>query len=355
MSDVGESRATRWKRRAVSVPAMLWTTAVLFALAPMIAPALVVADLVRGRVRLPRLRLFGVVLQYVCNDSVEIVLAPALWVVAGFGTRIDSRASQRRHARLQRWSIDVLARRAEQALGLRVEVEGIEALRPAPAIVLSRHVSLADASLPVLLYGSEIGYDARGVIMAEMLADPGFDLLYGRLGSVFIQRDRGEHAQQAIRRLGEGLDDRSVAVLCPEGRLFRPDALQRALARLDESDPVRAERLRTLTDVLPPRPGGVLTLLDGAPDADVVVIAHAGFEAVPSIAELGRRAPLEQAIQVAVWRVPRSQVPEDVDGRVKWLDDEWMRMDRWVQRRGGRSEEVRSTGMPPLVERVDAP
>ena len=191
--------------------------------------------------------------------------------------------------------------------------------------------------------------------MAEMLADPGFDLLYGRLGSVFIQRDRGEQAQQAIRRLGEGLDDRSVAVLCPEGRLFRPDALQRALARLDESDPVRAERLRHLTDVLPPRPGGVLSLLDGAPDADVVVIAHTGFESVPSIAELARHAPLDQAIRVAVWRVPRSQVPEDADGRVKWLDGEWMRVNRWVQRRGGRSEEVRSAGMPALVERVDAP
>jgi 1-acyl-sn-glycerol-3-phosphate acyltransferase len=310
---------------------MLWVTACAFAFAPIIAPVLVAADLVRGRVRLPRLRLYGVALQYLFNDSVEIVLAPALWIAAGFGTRIGSRGSQRRHARVQRWSIDVLARRAEQLLGIRVEVAGAEALRPAPAIVLSRHVSLADASLPVLLYGPEVGYDARGVIMAEMLSDPGFDLLYGRLGSVFINRDRGSEAQQAIRRLGEGLDDRSVAVICPEGRLFRPDALERALGRLEQSDPVRAERLGGLRHVLPPRPGGVLSLLDGAPDADVVVIAHAGFETTPSIAELSRQAPLDQAIQVAVWRVPRAQIPDDPDGRVKWLDEEWLRLDQWVE------------------------
>ena len=328
---IGEPAGVRWKRRAVSVPAMLYATAVAFAFAPVIALVLVAADLGRGRVRLPRLRLFGVALQYLFNDSVEILLAPALWVAAGFGTRIGSRASQRRHARVQRWSIDVLARRAHRLLGLRVEVDGAEALRPAPAIVLSRHVSLADASLPVLLYGPEVGYDARGVIMAEMLADPGFDLLYGRLGSVFINRDRGDEAQRAIRRLGETLDGQTVAVICPEGRLFRPDALERALARLEGSDPVRAERLRDLRHVLPPRPGGVLSLLDGAPDADVVLIAHAGFEAIPSIAELSRRAPLDQAISVAVWRVPRAQIPDDADGRVKWLDDEWLRLDQWVQ------------------------
>lgn len=333
LTGVGEPSGLRWKRRAVSVPAMLLITAVTFTVAPILALGLVAADLVVGRIRLPRLRLFGVALQYLFNDTVEILFAPVLWVVAGFGTRVDSRASQRRHARLQRWSIDVLARRAERLLGLRIELEGAEALRPAPAIVLSRHVSIADGSLPVLLYGPEIGYDARGVIMAEMLSDPGFDLLYGRLGSVFINRDRGQEAQLVIRRLGEGLDDRSVAVICPEGRLFRPDALERALARLERNDPVRAERLSGLRHVLPPRPGGVLSLLDGAPTADVVIVAHAGFESVPSIAELARRAPLDRAIEVAVRRVPRPLIPDDPDGRVKWLDEEWLRLDAWVDGR----------------------
>jgi 1-acyl-sn-glycerol-3-phosphate acyltransferase len=330
-SGIGEPFDVRWKRRAVSIPAMLAVAVASFVLSPFAAVALVVADLAVGRVRLPRLRLFGVALQYLFNDSVEILLAPLLWLRAGFGATVHLRASQRRHARLQRWSIDVLARRAERLLGIRVEVTGTDALRPAPAIVLSRHVSLADASLPVLLYGQEIGYDARGVIMAEMLADPGFDLLYGRLGSVFINRGRGEEAQRAIRRLGEGLDHRSVAVICPEGRLFRPDALERALDRLRHSDPERAERLSGLRHVLPPRPGGVISLLDGAPEADVVIISHAGFEAVPSLAVMARSAPLDRAITVEVRRVPRSQIPDDTEDRVRWLDDEWRRVDAWVQ------------------------
>ena len=331
---VGESRETRWKRRSVSVPLVLGVTAATVAVSPLIAVVLAVADLAALRVRLPRLRLFGVAVQYLINDSVEILLAPLLWLRAGFGTTLGSRASQRRHARLQRWSVEVLARRADRLLGLRVDVEGAEALSPAPAIVLSRHVSLLDASLPVLLFGrSEADLDVRGVIMAEMLADPGFDLLYGRLGSVFINRDRGAGAQRAIRRLGEGLDGRSVAVICPEGRLFRPDARDRALARLELTDPDRAERLGSLRHVLPPRPGGVLSLLDGAPEADVVVLAHAGFEAVPTAKALSRRAPVNQVIEVAVWRVPRGQVPTDEADRVEWLDSLWLRLDAWVENR----------------------
>ena len=193
---------------------MLGATAVGLLGAPFIATGLAVADVLAGRPRLPRVRLFGLALQYLFNDSLEIMAAPWLWLIAGFGTHIDSNASMRRHARIQRWSIETLARRAEQLLGLRIEVEGADQLGGAPAIVLNRHVSLLDASLPALLYGDRyLGdrstaerYDVRGVIMAEMLADPGFDLIYGRLGSVFINRDRGTRAQAAIQSLGESLD-----------------------------------------------------------------------------------------------------------------------------------------------------
>lgn len=317
---------------------MLSATTVAFLGAPFIAIGLAVADVLAGRPRLPRVRLFGLALQYLFNDSVEIVAAPWLWLIAGFGTHIDSKASIRRHARIQRWSIDILARRAERLLGLRIEVEGADQLVGAPVIVLNRHVSLLDASLPALLYGDRyLGdrstserYDVRGVIMAEMLADPGFDLIYGRLGSVFINRDRGTDAQAAIQSLGEGLDGASVAGICPEGRLFDSGALERAKVRLGESDPERAERLADLRHVLPPRPGGVISLLRGAPRADVVVVAHAGFEQIPSLSELARTAPVDQAIRVRVRRIPRCEVPGDDAGRMAWLDSEWLSLDAWV-------------------------
>ncbi|MCB9386226.1 MAG: hypothetical protein H6517_00195 [Microthrixaceae bacterium] len=317
----------------MSIPSMLGATATAFLLAPLIAGCLIVWDTLSGRLRLPRLRLFGIALQYLFNDTVEILLSPLLWVAAGFGTRLDSPASVRRHARLQRWSIEILARRTEQLLGLRIEVVGDAALDPAPVIVLSRHASLLDASLPALLYSGLPQYSVRGVIMSEMLSDPGFDLLYGRLGSVFINRDRGVQARTAIRALGEGLDDTSVGVICPEGRLFDPAALERALARLTESDPDRAAGLRHLRHLLPPRPGGVLALLQGAPEADVIVVMHAGFESIPSIAELARHAPLESSIEVGIERFDRADLPTDERGITEWLDQVWLRGDEWVDQR----------------------
>lgn len=328
--DVGETPRVRWKRRAVSIPVMLALTAVAVLASPFIAAGLAIVDLVRGRPKLPRLRIYGVALQYLVNDSVEILLAPLLWVQAGFGTRLDSRASQRRHARLQRWSLDLLARRADRLLGLRLETGDLTALTPAPAIVLVRHVSLIDPSLASVLYSAELGCDVRGVIMAEMLADPGFDLLYGRLGSVFINRDSGDQARSAIHGLAGGLDQHSVGVIYPEGRLFNPGLRDAIQQRLVEKDPERGARVAGLRHVLPPRPGGTLAMLDGAPDADVVVIAHVGFESIPNMEALSHAAPVDHAIRVSVRRIPRSQVPAGGDEAIAWLDQVWIDMDNWI-------------------------
>jgi 1-acyl-sn-glycerol-3-phosphate acyltransferase len=201
--------------------------------------------------------------------------------------------------------------------------------------VLCRHVSLVDASIPALLY-QRIGYRVRGVIMAELLADPGFDLLYARLGWVFIPRDTGPETRTVVARLGADLDGTTAAVIFPEGRLFRPDVLQRAQARLVASHPARARRLAGLRHVLPPRPGGVLALLDAAPDADVVVIAHVGLDRYPSLTHLARAVPLSAPIRAAAWRISRSDIPAHPDERIQWLDELWCRVDGWIDTEPGR-------------------
>ena len=161
-------------------------------------------------------------------------------MLAGFGTRLDQPTSIARHERLQHWSVDVLARRAERLLGLRLEIDpaGSAVLTPGPVIVLCRHVNIVDASLPTLLY-QRLGYRTCGVIMAELLADPGFDLIYARTGSVFIPRDNGAEAVAMVRGLGRSVDSKTAVVIFPEGRLFRHDRLERAKARLALDNPER--------------------------------------------------------------------------------------------------------------------
>ncbi len=273
-------------------------------------------------------------LQYGINDSVEILLAPVYWMAAGFGTRLDQPSSIARHERLQRWSIDVLARRAEQLLGLRLDIDPVSAsaLTPGPAIVLCRHVNIVDASLPTLLY-QRLGYRTRGVIMAELLADPGFDLIYSRTGSVFIPRDNGPEAVAMVRELGRSIDATTAIVIFPEGRLFRPDRLERAKTRLALENSERAARLASLGHVLPVRPSGVLALVDVI-DADVVVIAHTGLDQYASFTELAKAVPLRDPIHVTAWRVPREQIPDGDAERIIWLDEQWLLVDNWVAARG---------------------
>jgi 1-acyl-sn-glycerol-3-phosphate acyltransferase len=203
-------------------------------------------------------------------------------------------------------------------------------ITPGPVIVHCRHVNIFDASLPSLLY-QRLGYRTRGVIMAELLADPGFDLIYTRTGSVFIPRDNGPSARAMVRKLGQCVDTTTAVVIFPEGRLFRPDVLARASARLSRENPDRAARLASLRHVLPPRPGGVLALIDTIP-ADVVVIAHSGFDQFASFSELANAVPLRRPIQVTAWRVSRDQIPNGGAERIGWLDEQWLRVDDWVAR-----------------------
>jgi len=327
-----EPRSVRWKRRAVTIPTMIAATVVAVAGLPVILPVLSIADLVRGRWQLPTVRVYLFVTQYAINDSAEILISPWYWLLAGLGTRLDSPASIRRHERIQSWSLAVLARRAEQLLGARIETDNqiADVLEPAPAIVMCRHVNLLDASLPALLY-QQRGYHVRSVIMAELLADPGFDLLYRRLGSIFIPRDNSPDARNAVAGLGAALDQSTVAIIFPEGRLYRPELLTQLQTRVAQSDPDRAARVAGLRHVLPIRPGGVSALLDAAPDADIVVIAHTGLDTYPDFQNLARHVPLTTPVRVTAWRIPRNNVPADPADQIQWLDAAWQQVDDWIE------------------------
>jgi hypothetical protein len=84
---------------------------------------------------------------------------------------------------------------------------------------------------------------------------------------------------------------------------------------------------------MPPRPGGVLTFLDGAPTADVLIIGHVGFEPVASIKRLRQVLPLRQPVEVKMWRHARATVPEGDEARLDWIYDRWAELDDWIDER----------------------
>lgn len=316
---------------------MLAATVAATIAAPAAVIAAAVADLARSRRSLPSVRTFLFALQYVWNDTVEIVFAPLLWIRAGFGATLGSSRSQREHERLQQWSILLLEKRARQLLGIRIETAQPTPPIDRPTIVICRHVSVFDSSLASLLFGPE-GVHTRGVIMSEMLNDPGFDIIYQRLGSVFVPRDDGDSARQAIADMTADAPANTAFVIYPEGRLFRPEVLQRSLDRLRETDPVRAARLEQLKHVLPPRPGGFNRLLDALPDAEVILIEHFGFDQIPRLADVAENLPLASPVQVSFRHFARSSIPKSPDGRTEWLDRLWIEVDDSVSRRTAQVE-----------------
>jgi 1-acyl-sn-glycerol-3-phosphate acyltransferase len=329
---VFEDRTRRWRRRRATIPIMLGATAAAWIATPVAVPALALADWSRSRFHTPAARVYLVALQYLLNDTVEILAAPALWIAAGFGTTLHSPASIARHEALQRWSLRTLQRRAARLVGVRLVVEGSEALEPGPVIVLSHHVHPIDAALPSYLYLVERRWHVRGVIAADLLADPGFDLIYQRTGHVFIDRADPATARTRIQHLAAGLDNRTALVIFPEGRLYRPELRDRYLTRLADTHPERAQQLRGLRYLLPPRTQGVLQLLDSAPHADIIVLAHTGLDRLPPLKQLLRRGlPPSIPIHVHIRRIPRTHIPTDPDNQIRWLDQTWNQLDNTLR------------------------
>ena len=87
-----------------------------------------------------------------------------------------------------------------------------------------------------------------------------------------------------------------------------PTKRARALERIAERDPERAERLGSLRRLLPPRRAGRRALVEGAPHADVVLAWHTGFDGLDSfggiVAKLAKPLP---PVRFVVRRVPRGR------------------------------------------------
>ena len=288
-------RALTWKRRLRTIPAMLGTTAAALVLAPFIIVGAIAGDAIDLRRRCPTLRMYLFVCQYLINDSAEILAAGPLWIVSGCGQWSQRLSSRRRYQRIQVWSISVLARRggavARRPSRRATRRRSTQSLRHRP----SSSVAMSACSTRPCRHCcvSAWGCYSSGIIMAEALTDPGFDLLYQHRDPRSSRRD-APAARDQIAAFARNIDPHTIPVIFPEGRLFRPEILQRSLERLAERDPDGATSRRP-----PTRPAAPARRTDHSarcePDADVVVVNHAGLDRYPTLAELAREGPTRSA------------------------------------------------------------
>lgn len=315
-------------RRAISIAAIAVALPLWFATAPVWVPVTILIDGAGGHRQFPMLRLGCAAGVYLAHGWAAVGTTGWLWLTGGFGRRLDLEA----HRRLQGWWANSLLGWARYLLRIDIEPIDHQRLPSSTFILLSRHASMADAVLPAALVAGKMGRFVHYVIKRELRWEPAVDIVGTRIGNHFVTRggDTGSEAR-AIERLAAEAAPGSVLVIFPEGTYATPQRRARVVESLrrrgDGEGAARAERLQHL---LPPRAAGTLALLRGRPDADVVVLGHAGLEGVAQLRGLRRRLPVRHPVRVEAWLHPRNELPTDEAGLTRWLHHRWEELDRWV-------------------------
>jgi 1-acyl-sn-glycerol-3-phosphate acyltransferase len=348
-----ESKAATIKRRLVSIPLVYVMFVVVTVLIVPIVVVLGIWDLVtivRHRRHPSAVRMILILWALLIADVIGLVALFVTWLASGFGTnkrRLESAAFAIQSA-WAAWMMGV----ARRVFSLTVEVTGREDAKPGPYVLLVRHSSMVDNLLPSHSISVPLGIELRYVMKRELLNDPCFDVAGRRLRNHFVDRDTGGPEELArIRELATGMGAGDGVLIYPEGTRFTEAKLARALERIGDTNPARAERMGALRQCLPPRHGGPLALLEGAPDADVVLLVHVGFEGLRGIGDVLNGDLVGREVAVQLVRFPRSEIPAG-DAASDWLDSLWLEVDEWVCE--AREAIARGEAAPAFTPRVSA-
>ena len=316
-----------WVRRPITGLGVFSLAILLTVTLPFWALITMMVDAVRGRWRFPIPRLIAFATCWAWLETIGLVLALFL-----FFTKRGRSVSA--HYALQTWWCRSLIQALGFTVGLQITVEGAEQVGEGPFIALGRHASLADSIMCSWVIASHVGLRPRFVLKKELKMDPCLDILGHRLPNYFVDRESSDIAGelQGIEQMAAGLGVKDCAVIFPEGSRASAKKRVRALEKLRERSPQRAEFLSSLKFLIPPKPAGANALLSAVPEANVLTMWHSGFDGLDTfsgiLSHLGRA---KAKVHVHVEEIPRAQIPSG-DAFVSWLDAKWVEMDNAVRR-----------------------
>jgi 1-acyl-sn-glycerol-3-phosphate acyltransferase len=307
-------------------------------LTPLLPVALLAALLVDTSLWLRRrkpfvgIRLVAMAWWFLFGEMRALVWELGLWLFTGgpFGA-----ASLRR----RRWMYDLRIHWARSHLagiralfGLRFEIEGLEHAGPGPVLILIRHASIIDNTLPDAIVGHAHGLGLRFVIKRELRMLPTIDIGGRWVPTNFVRRASDDPAAEIarLRRLAEDLGEGEGILIYPEGTRHTDEKLAKAQALIAERQPEIAPLANRLRNVLPPRLGGPLALLEEARGADVVLFGHVGLDGFEYIRDVWAGGLVGTTVRLRFWRFPAAEIPADEEARTKWLYERWQLLDDWV-------------------------
>ncbi|KGN31361.1 hypothetical protein N802_04525 [Knoellia sinensis KCTC 19936] len=225
---------------------------------------------------------------------------------------------------------------AKQWVGFEVKLDGRMHFgsETAPLVAFARHAGPGDSLALAWLLGHTAGRMPKIVLAEALRWDPTVDALLTRMRSYFVpsRTGAGDDRVAGVRELARGLKDDDVLLLFPEGQNFSQGRRRRLIDRLREAGhELRARRAISLWNVLPPKTRGVIAVLDERPDADVMIVAHAGFGQLTTPKEIWGAIPFtDRPFLVQTRTYAAGSIPDDAAGIETWLDDHWTEIDEWV-------------------------
>lgn len=277
-------------------------------------------------------RLVAMLWWFLFGEIRALLTLLGIWVLTGGPL---GRGSLRR----RRWLYDLRVNWMRSHLGgvralfgLRLEVTGLELAGPEPALIMMRHASIIDNTLPDALVGHEHGVGLRFVIKRELQVLPTIDIGGRWVPTVFVRRASADSAAEvaALRGLARDLGPGESILIYPEGTRSTPRKLARAQQVITERQPQIAPLANRLENILPPRLGGPLALLDEAQGVDVVFCGHVGFDGFQFVSNIWAGGLVGTTIRVRFWRYPGAEVPAGEEQRIAWLYECWQAVDDWV-------------------------
>ena len=320
-----------WKRRAITLPVLGLLLVSSTALLPLSLTLVGLLDAVLPGWKWARVRTVLAAQWIILCEALGIAAAFALWLLY-LAHRNDTRFHAHNAALQRRWT-EALFRGAMRLFSLELEVEGRECATEGPYLLFLRHCSTLDTVLAATLVANPFKIIFRYVLKDELLCDPCLDVVGSRMNNAFVSRGKAlrERDLERVRSLAKDLGEGEGILLYPEGTRFTPRKLERALERLRESAaPQLLAAAEGLRHMLPPRRGGATTLLQEAPELDLVFLVHTGLERSVRVSDFWNGELVGQTLKARLHRVPAASIPRGEDEQLQWLMQQWLELDAWL-------------------------
>ena len=331
----------RWLRRLIVTPIVFAGALLLTLLLPILHLAAAILDLAIDRRRWRISRFVGLGLAFCVVEVFGLFTLLTVWVGSGCGIFMDRPFWVRANAKLTGQYFELITRAIRFYLGFGFSYT-YEPVPAGPHILIARHAGPGDAFLIARVVIRDFGRRIHMVGAAKLQWDPFLDIAGERLGYHYLGGSQNSSAGDldAIRQLATGLDPGETLVIFPEGgnytEIRREHSITSLLSRGRLEHARQADQLR---HTLLPRSGGVIAAIEGAPDAAVVFVAHAGLEGLHGLGDLWASVPLGREVVAHAWPAPLENRPHARDGRTAWLFEQWKTVDEWIDDHVGPDDE----------------